>query len=263
MAVTTMVIPGGTVRSGPGYWLDSYRAMTRWELTGLRSFLPAVVAVQILAGVGLVLGVGIFIPGTVPPRAALFVSTGVPVINLYLLGMVVMPQVVGQQRMADTYDFMQSLPVPKVIDLLSWLTVTVLAGLPGMVASLLAARWRYGFQIHVSAGMVTAVVLVALTATAVGAVLAHAISQPMVTMALTQVLNFVAIGFAPVAFPPEQLPGWLVSVNHVLPFESMAVTMRAGLTADPVAEVPKAYLVLVVWSAACTALAVWALRRRG
>ncbi|HET9654558.1 MAG TPA: ABC transporter permease [Kineosporiaceae bacterium] len=252
-----------TVRSGPRYWLDAYLVTARWELANLRLFLPVIVAVQVLAGVGLVLGFGIFTPGPLPPVSVLYVSTGVPVINLYLLGLVLLPQVVGQQRIADTYDFTRSLPVPRGVGLGAWLTVTLAAGIPAMAATLLAAHLRYGFAPHPSAGLLPAVLLVALTATAIGAVLAHVVSQPMVTMMLTQVLNFVAIGFSPVAFPAEQLPGWLAAVNHVLPFESMAVVMRSALSDAPVEGVPRAYAVLSAWSAACVLLAVRALGRRG
>jgi len=119
------------------------------------------------AGAGLVVGFSLFMPDVVPDRTVLYVSTGVPVFNLYLLGLVVMPQVTGEQRMADTYDFVQSLPVR------------------------------------------------------------------------------------------------LVSVNHVLPFESMAVTMRGSLTATPVSGVGQAYLMLLAWTTGCVALALWALGRRG
>jgi ABC-2 type transport system permease protein len=257
------VAPSVVVRSGPAYWRDSYRVLTRWELASMRQFLPVIVAVQVLAGVGLVLGFGLFLPTAMPPRSVLYVSTGVPVFNLYLIGLILMPQIVGQQRIADTYDFSRSLPVPRGVGLASWFTVTVLAGVPALAASLLAARLRYGFHPQLSTALVPAVALVALTATAIGAVMAHAISRPMVTMTLTQVLNFVAIGFSPVAFPAEQLPGWLAAANHVLPFESMAVVMRSALSGAEVDGVVRAYVVLSAWSVACVMLAVRALGRRG
>jgi ABC-2 type transport system permease protein len=237
--------------------------MARWELAGLRMFLPLVAVVQVLLGVGLVLGFGLFMPEAVPARTVLYVSTGTPVFNLYLLGLVVMPQTTSQQRIADTYDFLQSLPVPRMVGLTTWLTVTLVAGVPGMVASLVTARLRYGFRPDVSASVVAAVLLTALTATVIGSAMAHAVPHPMVTLVLTQVLNFVALGFAPIAFPADQLPGWLATVNHVLPFESMGVTMRAALSAGPVDGVGRAYLVLAGWSVACAGLAGWALRRRG
>ncbi len=49
-----------TLRTGPGYWWTSYRAMLRWELTNLRLVLPVTVMVQMLSGAGFVLGVGLF-----------------------------------------------------------------------------------------------------------------------------------------------------------------------------------------------------------
>jgi len=152
--------------------------------------------------------------------------------------------------------------VPRAVGLATWTTVTLTPGIPAMAASVLTARLRYGFRPHLSPALPVAVLLVALTATAIGAALAHAVSQPMVTMTLTQVLNFMAIGFAPVAFPPEQLPDWLARLNHVLPFESMAVVVRAGLS-DGVPGVTRAYAVLLAWSVGCVAVAVRAAGRRG
>ena len=265
MATTLAAEPifiGSKLRRGPSYWLASYWAMVRWQLASFRLLLPVMAAVQLLAGVGLVLGFGLFFPAHVPPRSALYVSTGVPVINLYLVGLVLLPQIVSQQKLAKTYDFIQSMPVPRTIAFLAWYTLTVLIGVPAMIATLVAAGIRYHQNFAVSLWIIPATLLVCLCSIAVGYALGNAVNQPMVTQVATQVLNFMALGFAPVCFPPEQLPGWLQAINHALPFESMAVVMRSALTAGGADNVPAAYAVLAAWSVVCLSIAGWSVGRR-
>lgn len=253
---------GSKLRGGPSYWLVSYWSMLRWQLASFRLLLPVMAAVQLLAGVGLVLGFGLFFPAQVPPRSGLYVSTGVPVINLYLVGLVLLPQIVSQQKLAKTYDFIQSMPVPRTVAFLAWYTLTLMIGVPAMIASLVAAGIRYHQVFAVSVWAVPAILLVCLCSISVGYALGNAINQPMVTQVATQLLNFTALGFAPVCFPPEQLPGWLQAINHGLPFESMAVVVRSALTAGSADNVPAAYGVLAVWSVVCLCIAGWSVVRR-
>jgi hypothetical protein len=110
--------PRPTPRSGPSYWWQTFSAMLRWELASLRMFLPLIVAVQILAGIGFVLGFGLFFPSRVPLTSALYVGAGVPVVNLYLVGLILGPQLVAQQRISQTYDYLRSLPVPRAVGVL-------------------------------------------------------------------------------------------------------------------------------------------------
>jgi ABC-2 type transport system permease protein len=249
-------------RSGPTYWWSSYRIMLRWELASLRRFLPLIVVIQILAGMGFVLGFGLFFPRHVAPAATLYLATGVPVINLYLLGLVFGPQVVAQQKVAQTYDYLQSLSTPRAISALAWYSVTLFAGIPGVIASLLVSTLRYHISFSVSPAIIPATLLVSFTSTMMGYGLAHAIPRPMVTQVLTQAMNFFALGFSPICFPPDRLPGWLATVNRGLPFEHMGDVMRSGLTPELVTDAWKSYAILVVWACVSSALAVWAVRRR-
>jgi ABC-2 type transport system permease protein len=249
-------------RLGPLNWLRSYVAMTRWQLANLRLLLPVLASIEILAGVGFVVGFGLFFPGTAPPRSVLYLSTGVPVITLYIVGLVFVPQAVGQQKLAQTYDFLQSLPVPRSTGFMAWYTMNLLAGTAGMAASLLAASLRYQAPLHVSAAVIPATMLICLTSTAIGYAMGHAIAVPMLSIVLSQVLNFFALGFSPMAFPADQLPTWLAEVNRGLPFGAMGTVMRAALTTGPVDGVVDAYLLLGVWSTAFVLLAAVAVTRR-
>ncbi|MDH3498766.1 MAG: ABC transporter permease [Acidimicrobiia bacterium] len=250
------------VRTGPTEWLRGYRVMTRWELSSLRLLLPLIVAVQVLVGGGFALGIGLFFE-EIPTRNALFLTTGVAVVTLITVGFVLGPQLVSNQKTAGTYDFMWSLPVPRTSQAAAWTTVNAFIALPGMIAALLIAGWRYDLPLRVSWSVVPAVVLTIVTATMVGYAFAHAIPKPMITQLITQLLIFVILGFAPINFPQENLPAWLAEVNMYLPFHHMAVVIRAGLTDGLVSGVVGSYAVVGAYAVASTVVAAIVIGRRG
>lgn len=249
------------VRSGLAHWLQSYVMMTRWELGSLRMLLPLIVAVQVVIGGGFALGIGLFFD-QIPERNALYLSTGVAVVTLITVGLVLGPQLVGNQKSAGTYDFMWSLPVPRTTQAAAWTTVNSVIALPGMVAALLIAQWRYQLPLHFSVSLIPGVLLTIVTATMIGYAFAHAIPKPMITQLITQLLIFLILGFAPINFPPENLPAWLATVNRWLPFHHMAVVIRGGLTEGLVGEVGRSYLVLGFYTAASVGLAALVIGRR-
>jgi ABC-2 type transport system permease protein len=254
--------PPVSLRSGTSYWLASYRALTRWHLVSLRMWLMLLTVVQIMAGAGFVLGVALFFEH-IPASAALFVSTGVPVINLMVVGLILGPQLVAQQKMQQSYDFIRALPAPLTAAAVAWYTVCLLAGLPAVVVSLLIAEARYGISFAVSPAIVPAVLLTAFTGTMIGYGLGHAVPNPMVTQLVTQLLVFAIFGFTAILFPPSQLPPWLATLNWWFPFEHMAVIVRAGLTAGMVTGIASSYLIVAAWGIVGAAAAAWALGRRG
>jgi len=261
--VTTLAAPPASdLRSGVGYWWHSYRMMLRWEIVSLRMVLAVTVIVQILSGAGFVLALGLFF-GTVPPRAALFVSTGVLVITLITIGLVLGPQLVAMQKAEKTYDFLWSLPVPRTTAALAWVTTNLILGLPGMAVALGVALLRYDLDLHLSWAVIPAVLLTLFTGTMVGYALAHALGNPMLIAAITQMLIFVIIGFSPINFPADQLPGWLAALHRWLPLAPMADIVRAGLTHGVVDDVARSYLVLGAWAIASVGISAAVLGRRG
>jgi ABC-2 type transport system permease protein len=261
MTTLALTRPQTRIRGGTPYWLDGYRTMVRWQLTSLRLWLPMLAAVQVLAGAGFVLGIALFFD-QIPPSAALYVATGVPVINLVMVGLILGPQLVADQKVKQSYEFLQSLPVRRTATALAWYTVTLVGGLPAVVVSLLIAGARYHITFTVSPSIVPAVLLTAFTGTMLGYALAHALSDPMTTRLITQLLVFVIFGYAPILFPPWQMPAWLATVNSWLPFRHMATIVRGGLTDGMVGHVGWSYLVVGVWGLAAAAISAWALGRR-
>ncbi len=261
MAVIASPVAAMTVRHGPRFWLDGFGAMLRWHLASLRMWLSLVTVIQVMAGVGFVLGIGLFF-ADIPPMAALYVSTGVPVNNLLMLGLIIGPQLVADQKVQQSFDYLQSLPVPRSASAAAWYAVTFVAALPAVLISLLVAQWRYDLTLHVSPSIVPAVVLTAFTGTMLGYALAYAVPSPQLTRLLSQVLIFVIFGFAPIMFPPEQMPAWLADLNWWLPFEHMAVIVRGGLTEGLVTDVGVSYAIVGVWGLLAAGLVAVTLGRR-
>jgi ABC-2 type transport system permease protein len=241
--------------------MDTYWAMLRWHLTSLRLWLPVLAAVQVLAGAGMVLGMALFFDD-IPTSAALYVSTGVPVINLVMVGLILGPQLVANLKTQSSYEFVQVLPVPRTMAALAWYTVTLIGGIPAVVISLAIAWVRYDIALRVSPAIVPAVLLAAFTGTMMGYSLSHAITSPMTTRLITQLLVFVVFGYAPILFPAQQMPGWLASLNMALPFRHMAVIIRGGLTSGVVGDVTSSYAIVGLWGLAGAALSAWAIGRR-
>jgi ABC-2 type transport system permease protein len=249
------------VRTGAAHWMQSYLMMTRWELSSLRLLLPLIIAMQIVIGGGFALGIGLFFD-QMPARNALFLATGVSVVTLITVGLVLGPQLVGNHKVAGTYDFLWSLPVPRSTQTAAWLTVNSVIAVPGMVAALIIAGWRYDLALDVSWTVVPAVLLTIGTATLVGYAFAHAIPKPMITQMITQLLIFMILGFSPINFPPENLPDWLVAVNQWLPFQHMAAVIRDSLTTGLVENVGFSYLILAVYAVVAALVAAWVIGRR-
>lgn len=243
-------------------WWRTYSLMVRWELLSLRLMMPLMFVVQLFIGAGTVIGLG-FLFDELPRRQALYLSTGGSVIALLMVGLVMAPQLIAQHKMQNTYDFMLSLPVPRLTFALSGLTVWMTMALPGMILALAAATWWYGVELRVSPLVVPAVLLTLLMATSVGFAFAHALPHPSVTSLITQVLAFFILMYSPINFPAERLPGWLETAHLYLPFQHAAIIMRGSLTEGLVDGVGHSFAVLFVWTAGAWAITLRVLTRRG
>lgn len=248
-------------RNGASHWLRGYAAMVRWHLVSLRLWAMTALAIEILSGVGMVYGIGLLAPN-LSVRSELYATTGPAVVALILLGLIFGPQLVAQEKMSGRYEYLLTMPVPRSAAALAWYTVTLLIGLPAAGVTLAAGLLRFDVSLSVSAQLVPALLLGTFAITMLGYALAHAITAPMATVLITQVLIFVAFGYAPINFPADQMPHWLVDVNRVLPFMPTATVVRAGLTRGLATDVASSYLVLGAWSIVSAWLALLALGRR-
>jgi len=238
-------------RSGVGHWLAGFSSMLRWEITNMRLLLRA----------GLVIGFGLLIQD-MAQQTALYLSTGAVVITLILVGVVMGPQLVAQQKMDGSYDFMWALPVPRSASTVAWLVLNVFIAIPGMVGALLVAMWRYDVSFTVSWLVVPAVLLTLVCGTLLGYAMAHSIPNPEVTQLISQFLIFAIFGFSPISYPAENLPDWLAELHEYLPFTHMANVVRDALTDGIAAHVGRSYVVLAVWTLLAAGLSGLVLRRR-
>jgi ABC-2 type transport system permease protein len=243
-------------------WAHAYWRQVAWDFADLRLYVPVLSAVLVLQGAGFALGVGLLF-GQIPPAAAVFVVTGVPVINVITAGLIFEPQVIAEQRIRGSYEFLQALPVPRSAAALAWYTVALLTALPAVALTLVTGVARYDLNLTFSPMIVPALLLTCLTGVLMGLAIGHGIARPMVAELLSVTLIFVMFGFSPVAFPASQLPGWLAAVNEWLPFGSMATIVRAALVEGVATGVPRAYAVVAAWAAGSALVVAWAQGHRG
>jgi ABC-2 type transport system permease protein len=236
-------------RVGLGHWVRSYLAMLRWEVVGSRLVLPLLVIVQILAGAGFVIGFGLLIPD-VDGSMALYLSTGAVVMSLILIGLIVTPQIVAQQKLDGSYEFMWSLPVPRSAASAASVTLAALVAIPGVLAALLVAVWRYDVTFTVAPTVVPAFVLTLACGSLIGAAVAHSLDKPQLTLLISQLTIFFVIGFSPVSFPIDRLPTWLAKLHEYLPIYPMAMAVRSSLTEGLVVMTTRYWVVLLLWTLA-------------
>lgn len=242
------------------HWLRSYGLLMRWTLIRLRAAFPLFVVVQAALGVGVVVGFGFLMP-SIDRHSALFLSTGGATMGLIIVGLVIAPQVVAQNRIEGGDAFDRTLPVPRLAALAADLTVWGVVALPGIVLSLVFAAVRYDLDLEVSPLVVPAFLLVMVASTSVGYGMAHGL-PPMLVGLATQVVAFVALMFAPVSFPAQRLPGWLQAVHRCLPLQYMSQAIRETLAVPAGGVDPVPFVVLVAWSVAGLALTYRVMSRR-
>ncbi len=261
----TNVDPGGpppSVRRGPGHWFSSYLAMLRFDVASQRTWLPMFVLTQVLFGAGMAIIYGFYIGPSMSPAAALFIVSGAPALAVITAALIGVTTMATERKAAGTWDFIWSLPAPRSAAVASTFTVYTAMTIPGIVATLALAAWRYGLHLSLSPAVVPAFVLASLMATSMGFGMALAIPDPLVTNVIAMALIFVVLLFSPVVFPITQLPPWLADVHRVLPIYHLAQVMRASVTNGLVHDLAASYAVLAAWTVAAWAATAWVIGRR-
>ncbi|WP_149205365.1 ABC transporter permease [Actinotalea subterranea] len=234
--------------------------LAQWQLRRQSTMLPLLVVVQTAIAVATVVGYGLLV-GDPPPEVAVFLATGAPTVTLISVGLVMTPQMLAQSKLEGSLDWMRTLPVPRVVFLLSDLAVWTLLALPGMVLGVVAGVMRFDLELSVAPWILVAVLVISLTAASVGYGMASVL-PPALAMIMTQLLIFVVLLFSPISYPAERMPDWLQQAHEVLPIEPMAQLMRAGLVDDTFSVPGRSLVVLAAWTAVSVGGALMALRRR-
>jgi len=205
--------------------LHSYLLLIRWNALRMKGFLPLAIVVQALFAFGIVVGYPLLFP-ELDPRTVLFLATGAPAITLITMGLVATPQMVAQARTEGSYEYMRSLPVPRILHLLADLSVWLVIVLPGVAFAILLGTWRFSLDLQVSPLIIPALALTTLTAASIGYAIASVL-PPMAANMMSQVLVVFVLMFSPLNFPPDRLPGWLTGIHAVLGHGSLPLATLA------------------------------------
>jgi ABC-2 type transport system permease protein len=226
-------------------YLRNYYLMLKWQALSQKPIIPLNMVVQLMVAVGFIIGLSYFYPH-LDSATARYLTTGAPTIILLMVGLVLLPQIVGSARKEGTFDYIWSLPVPRMVYIAADATIWVAVTLPGVIAALAMGSAYHHFALHISPLVVPALLLVAASGVFIGYIIALWPPKPEIGNVLTQVLVFVIMLFSPILFPAAQLPGWLQAVHRVLPFQYMADLARGTLTDLPV-DLGLAFLVVGIW----------------
>jgi ABC-2 type transport system permease protein len=241
--------------------LRSYLLLIRWQALRYKMLLPLMLVVQGLLAFGIVAGYPLLFP-ELDRNTTLFLATGAPAITLLTMGLVLVPQMVAGAKTEGSYEYVRTLPVPRLAFLFADLTVWAAIILPGVAFAVGIAVLRFGLDLTISPFLVPAIVLVILTASCVGYAIAS-MAPPMLTTIVTQALVVFVLMFSPLNFPPERLPDWLRAVHAVLPIQSMGEIIRGSLASTSFAITGGSVALLAAWCVGGLAIAFVALNRRG
>ena len=250
------------VRRGPDHWASSYLAMLRFDIVSQRTWLPMFILTQVMFGTGMAIIYGFYIGPAMSPAVATFIVSGAPALAAITAALIGVTSMVTERKAEGTWDFIWSLPAPRSAAVASTFTVYTAMTIPGIVATLALATWRYGLHLSVSPMVVPAFLLASLMATSVGFAMALAIPDPLVTNVIVNALIFVVLLFSPVVYPITQLPAWLADVHRVLPIYYLAQVLRASVTTGLVHNVAASYAVLAAWTVAAWAATTWVIGHR-
>lgn len=209
--------------------LRSYYLMLKWVFLSNRTWLSLNLAVQIMIAVGFIYGISFFYP-SITPNIAKYLTSGAPTLILVTVGLVMGPQIVAMMRIEGTFDYVWSLPVPRMVYIAADATNMFGTTLPGIILAVALGASYFGFGLHISPLVIPAAILISLSGTFVGYSIAFALPQPKMVQVLTQVVVFLVMLFSPIMYPAAQLPRWLQDIHRVLPLEYMANLVRGTLT---------------------------------
>lgn len=241
-------------------WLKGYFLMLKWVLLSHRPWLSLNLAVQICIAIGFIYGISFFYPA-ITPDIAKYVTTGAPTLILLTVGLVMGPQIIASARLEGTFDYIWSLPVPRMAHIAADATAMFGTTLPGIILAVVLGAFYFNFGLDISPLVIPAVILIAMCGSFVGYSMAFAVPKPMMVNVLTQIIIFVVMLFSPVMFPAERLPGWLQAIHQVFPIQYMADLIRGTLTDLPI-NMGKAFAITGAWCVAGFVITNLLVRRR-
>lgn len=238
-----------------------YVDLVRMSLLSMRALFAFITMVQVVLTLGLVLGVGYYIPD-ISEQSALFITTGTATNVIVSAGLVALPQQMSVAKAAGSLDYMLTLPISREAYVFAQITIVALMSLPAVVGALALGVWHYNLSLDVSplAALVFLVAVVSLAG--VGVAMAVISPRAQLTNAITQLMVFYVLFFAPVLVPKEQLPSLLRHTADFLPPAYVADAVRASLTDLPGTHLGRSLIVMAGFAVVSVSLSAAAIRRR-
>ena len=242
--------------------LAQYRDLVSMQLRSMRGDIYFVAIIHIALSAGLVFGFGYIIPH-ISKETALYLVTGTATQALVTVGLVMIPQMLAQAKAEGRLEYYLTMPISRELYLLSLVTIVALMSMPGILFSLALGAWHYGIDFNVDPQFLLVIVLSILSLAGVGVAMAIFSAHQQVVNALTQLVIFYVLFFAPVILPASQLPEALQQTAKLAPPTYAADGVRATLTDLPGTNVNKDLAVMSGFAVASIALSAFAIRRRG
>lgn len=243
-------------------WLRQYRDLLGMTLRIYRDEAWFLVMINVALAFGLVLGLGYIVPD-INETTAIYLTTGTATQMIVTVGLVGLPQYLAQAKAEGRLEYFFTLPISREGYLLAQVTFVAMLALPAAVFAILLGAWNYDFGLSLSPWLPLAVLLATLSLAGVGVALALLSPHQMLTNAVTQLVIFYVLFFAPVLVPREQLPWLLRHAADVLPPGYAADAVRATVTDVPGTHLGRSLAVMAVYAATTLGLAALTVRRRG
>jgi ABC-2 type transport system permease protein len=242
--------------------INDYLILSRMQLQMWRSMFFVLVVVQIAFTLGLVLGFGYLMPDISKP-AALYLTTGTATQSIVTVGLVMLPHVLSQSKAEGRLEYFLSLPINREAYLLAQLTVVAVVAIPSAAGTVAFGAWHYGLSLSLSPLILLVVPLAILSLAGVGVMVAILSPFQQLTNAITQMVIFYVLLFAPVLMPPQQLPWLLRHTADLMPPTYVADAVRATVTSLPGTHLGKSLVLMVIFGVASTAVSSISVRHRG
>ena len=227
--------------------LRSFRLMFRWQYFVLRQELVLLTVIQAALALGIVYGLAFLIPN-IDGRTAAYLATGAPTITLLIAGLQSAPAEISRDKLSGRHAYIAALPVPRLALPAARLAFSLVLQLPGAALAIVVAALRFNFALDVSIVVIPALVLIAISAAAVGYAMGE-VMRPEVAMQAGSFLAILILLFSPLNFPMERLPEALQAVHLVLPIKYMGDLVRWSLTGQFAENIALAFGVVTLWCA--------------
>lgn len=243
-------------------YLRQFVELVTLHLKILRSGIWFIIMVQVVLSMGMIFGFGYLIPN-VSETTALYLTTGTATQAFVTVGLVMLPQFLSEAKTLGRFEYFLTLPISREVYLLAVVCVVAIMAIPGVVFAVALGTWHYDIPITFSPLVIPVALLTFLSLAGIGVAMAVLSPHQQLTNALTQLIIFYVIFFAPVIIPREQLPSLLNHISVVMPPTYAADAVRATLTELPGTHLGRSMAVLGVFAVASLTTSAAMVRRRG